>query len=188
MKIIIALLMALLLAALPAGAEENRLIDLGTDEYGNSLYVFGMAVAGDALYVACDQALYVLREGEESFTPCTPEIRLENPYVDGGEEDIDINGVALRSMGDEAPTQQAVNQLQELKLDHDQNSLTFYFSSFEYISTRLVKYSYMLEGYDKYWSEPSGEHSRPLSIFIAGGSGSGKSTISRLVAALSGGI
>lgn len=69
--------------------------------------------------------------------------------------DIHINGVALRSMGDEAPTQQAVNQLQELKLDHDQNSLTFYFSSFEYISTRLVKYSYMLEGYDKYWSEPS---------------------------------
>ena len=95
MKKIIALLMALLLAALPAGAEENRLIDLGTDEYDNSLYVFGMAAVGDALYVACDQALYVLREGEESFTPCTPEIRLENLYVDGGEEDIDINGVAL---------------------------------------------------------------------------------------------
>ena len=69
--------------------------------------------------------------------------------------DIHINGVALRNMGDEAPTQQAVNQLQELKLSHDQNSLTFYFSSFEYISPRLVKYSYMLEGYDNDWSEPT---------------------------------
>lgn len=41
----------------------------------------------------------------------------------------------------------------EVTLAHDQNSLTFHFSTFSYsVSTR---YSYFLEEYDKQWSEPS---------------------------------
>lgn len=40
-----------------------------------------------------------------------------------------------------------------LSFSHDQNSLTFYFSDFEYASNNMVKFSYFLEGYDDEWSE-----------------------------------
>ena len=42
-----------------------------------------------------------------------------------------------------------------LKFSHDQNSLTFYFSDFEYAGNNMAKYSYLLEGYDHDWSEQS---------------------------------
>lgn len=42
-----------------------------------------------------------------------------------------------------------------IKLSHSQNSLTFYFSNFNYTNHQQTIYSYFLEGYDKVWSESS---------------------------------
>lgn len=69
--------------------------------------------------------------------------------------DVHINGVSIRDMEEAADINQMFSQEQKLRLNYDQNSLTFYFSTFEFIATRIVKYAYMLEGVDKEWSEAS---------------------------------
>lgn len=43
-----------------------------------------------------------------------------------------------------------------IQLNHDENSITLYFSTFDYSRTQAIAYSYKLEGYDKGWSVPSG--------------------------------
>ena len=45
---------------------------------------------------------------------------------------------------------------EKLLLNYDENSLTVRFSPFNYRDVAATRYSYMLEGYDKDWSEPSG--------------------------------
>lgn len=45
-----------------------------------------------------------------------------------------------------------------LRLSHDQNSLTFYFSDFEYAEGQASRYSYRLVGYDRDWSPLSDYH------------------------------
>ena len=72
--------------------------------------------------------------------------------------DIRVNGVSLQNSGDDLDFHTTSSGLKELHLSHDQNSLTFYFSDFEYVNSQLVKYSYRLEGFDKQWSEPSGQN------------------------------
>lgn len=68
--------------------------------------------------------------------------------------DIHVNGVSITNMSDDPDISRHYSSEHELRLRHDQNSLTFFFSSFEYIATSVTKYSFMLEGYDKQWSEP----------------------------------
>ena len=63
--------------------------------------------------------------------------------------DIRVNGVSLQNSGDDLDFHTTSSGLKELHLSHDQNSLTFYFSDFEYVNSQLVKYSYRLEGFDK---------------------------------------
>ena len=69
--------------------------------------------------------------------------------------DIQINGVSIQDTGDDLDYHITSGNDKELRLSHDQNSLTFYFSEFQYVNTQLIKYSYWLENYDKEWSEPS---------------------------------
>ena len=69
--------------------------------------------------------------------------------------DIHVNGVSIRDTGDDLDYHISDSHGKELRLAHDQNSLTFYFSAFQYVRAQLVKYSYWLENYDKDWSEPS---------------------------------
>lgn len=71
--------------------------------------------------------------------------------------DLHINGIPLRNIED-GDAISSITREHKLSLSHDQNSLTFYFSSFEYINPRIIKYSYMLEGYDKDWSVPSAQN------------------------------
>ena len=65
--------------------------------------------------------------------------------------DIDINGVSIRQQEDRSLFSQ-FSEMKELRLNHDQNSLTFYFSDFEYDKEHSSKYSYRLSGYDREWS------------------------------------
>ena len=45
---------------------------------------------------------------------------------------------------------------EKLQLNYNENSLIVRFSAFNYRDVAATRYSYMLEGYDKDWSEPSG--------------------------------
>ena len=72
--------------------------------------------------------------------------------------DIRINGASVLSIGNSSDLVSGIVRQHQMELSHDQNSLTFYFSAFEYVTTQVIKYSYRLEGYDKQWSEPSTEN------------------------------
>ena len=65
-----------------------------------------------------------------------------------------VNGVSLQDMGYSSPAIAAQRGGDRLTLSHDENSLTFYFSDFEYIGNENVKYSYRLDSYDQDWSKP----------------------------------
>ena len=72
---------------------------------------------------------------------------------------IDINGTPLATAPDGSPSGPTLSarlaQQQELRLSYNQNSLTFYFSDFEYAKEKGSKYSYRLQGYDRDWSSLS---------------------------------
>ena len=69
--------------------------------------------------------------------------------------DILINGISVGQMDEDSPLGCAPDNVEELKLPHDQNSLTVRFSSFNFNATASTRYTYYLEGYDKNWSEPT---------------------------------
>ena len=54
-----------------------------------------------------------------------------------------------------SPLSENIPYTKEIKLNYDQNSFTFYFSSLDYNAPRFVEYSYILEGFDNEWSSPS---------------------------------
>ena len=65
--------------------------------------------------------------------------------------DIDINGVSIYQQEDGVLASRLM-LMQELTFNYKQNSLTFYFSDFNYNEERNTKYSYRLTGYDDEWS------------------------------------
>ena len=67
--------------------------------------------------------------------------------------DVLINGVSVGQMDEDSPLDEAPDVISELRLAHNQNSLTFHFSSFNYKAASATRYTYFLEGYDKDWSE-----------------------------------
>ena len=62
---------------------------------------------------------------------------------------LSVNGINVQDMEDFGHFAEGST----LTFSHDQNSLTFYFSDFEFESNSMAKYSYLLEGYDNDWSE-----------------------------------
>lgn len=68
--------------------------------------------------------------------------------------DIDINGISIYNQEDGSLTT-LLEQLQPIRLDYNQNSLTFHFSDFDYAEGQNSKYSYRLKGYDQDWSPTS---------------------------------
>ena len=79
-KVLAMLLLALLLTAGAAGAEGNRLLEVGSDEY-----MRGLLAVGDELVAVYGDGLYTWREGEDAFTWREADLRLENPYQKDGE-------------------------------------------------------------------------------------------------------
>lgn len=69
--------------------------------------------------------------------------------------DVHVNGVSVSDLYDNPTLVSDIIRNHKMEVSHDQNSLTFYFSAFEYVTTAVIKYSYKLEGYDEEWSEPS---------------------------------
>ena len=69
--------------------------------------------------------------------------------------DILVNGEQIGLMGENRPIDCAPDDADELRLSHDQNSLTVRFSDFSYQAAGGTRYAYYLEGYDRGWSELS---------------------------------
>ena len=65
-----------------------------------------------------------------------------------------VNGTPLQDISDEYPSLSPLTA-QTLKFSHEQNSLTFHFSDFEYAGNRNASFSYLLEGFDDEWSQLS---------------------------------
>ncbi len=68
--------------------------------------------------------------------------------------DILVNGIAIHQWDDYAQLP-AVPTMGKVILRHQENSVTFRFSDFNYNALGKTKYSYQLQGYDKQWSPPS---------------------------------
>jgi signal transduction histidine kinase/ligand-binding sensor domain-containing protein/CheY-like chemotaxis protein/AraC-like DNA-binding protein len=66
--------------------------------------------------------------------------------------DMLINGVSVYDMGNKNPLDVAIDKASEIKLDYNQNSITVYFSDFDFVNNRGSKYSYKLDGYNDKWS------------------------------------
>lgn len=49
----------------------------------------------------------------------------------------------------------SITETREIDLKHSQNSITLDFASFDYANNLGLQYSYILEGFDKDWNEPS---------------------------------
>lgn len=64
---------------------------------------------------------------------------------------IEINNVASDFGIAASPFKQAINSLDKIELNYQQNFLTFQFAALEYNITDKLQYRYMLEGYDKDW-------------------------------------
>ena len=67
--------------------------------------------------------------------------------------DIYINGISIHDQEDGSITA-SLEQMKPIRLEHNQNSLTFYFSNFDYAERRESRYSYRLVGYDRDWTAP----------------------------------
>ncbi len=52
-----------------------------------------------------------------------------------------------------------ISETEKIKLKYNQNSITLDFASFDFANSQSVQYSYLLEGFDKDWTEPSVNHS-----------------------------
>lgn len=68
---------------------------------------------------------------------------------------LEINGSSVYDMGEERPFEGDVSRVKNLSLNHDQNSLTFYFSNLGYGEQRLTTYQCRLEGFDHDWQNLS---------------------------------
>ncbi|HNX55403.1 MAG TPA: two-component regulator propeller domain-containing protein [Prolixibacteraceae bacterium] len=53
----------------------------------------------------------------------------------------------------------SISETEKIRLKYDQNSITLDFASFDFANSQSVQYSYVLEGFDKDWNEPSLNHS-----------------------------
>ncbi len=68
--------------------------------------------------------------------------------------DIMVNGIAIHQKEEYAQLP-AVPTMNKVTLQHQENSVVFRFSDFNYNALHKTKYSYLLEGYDRQWSPPS---------------------------------
>lgn len=69
--------------------------------------------------------------------------------------DILVNGVSVGAMDGEGSLTVAPDNLGELELAYDRNSINIRFSCFNYRVANGTRYTYWLENYDKEWSELS---------------------------------
>ena len=65
--------------------------------------------------------------------------------------DLYVNGISVYEGLDSVITDRAIPQTQKITLDHNQNSVTFFYSSCDYHNITSQAYQYYLEGVDHNW-------------------------------------
>lgn len=90
--------------------------------------------------------------GMQVFNP--KDIKLKEDFFELRITDIRINGVSVANISERPELQSCIKDGGELRLAHDENSLTFSVSTFRYMSIGMTKYSFWLEGLEDDWSEP----------------------------------
>ncbi len=66
-----------------------------------------------------------------------------------------VNGTRAIPGAEDSPLKQSFSYSDKVTLRHYQNTLRFFFSTFDYSDSGQTKYRYWLENYDEGWSEPS---------------------------------
>lgn len=84
----------------------------------------------------------------------TKSIKPQKPYFKLRMTDVEINGGSIHNYLRGNITAM-LNGGEGIRLQHNENSLTFHFSDFEYDEGLSSKYTYRLKGYDKEWSQLS---------------------------------
>lgn len=72
--------------------------------------------------------------------------------------DFKIFNVSGKVGGDGSPLMRVIDQTDTISLKHDENSLTFNFTSINYTNIAKTLYTWKLEGLDKTWSPPGKGH------------------------------
>lgn len=174
-------------------ADSKGNIWIGT-EYGLAQYnpinhaIMKMPTGGSTLgNMFVENAACLLNDGSLAFGTYHGVVVISpnfKPHQSGslplGITGLDINGVPLQQQEDSTLFIQ-LSQKRKLHLEHTQNSLTFYFSDFDYAEDKGTRYSYRLVGYDKEWSAfstinfgtyknlPSGEYTLEVRSMSANG-------------------
>lgn len=92
------------------------------------------------------------RQGILIINPNTIQIR--EPKFPLAITNIHINGVSYNEMSNSSIKGSLIG-VSKIRLSHDQNSLTFFFSDFDYTANKNTNYTYKLEGVDEEWSQLS---------------------------------
>lgn len=66
-----------------------------------------------------------------------------------------INGIQACEMSEDCPFDGDISDVREMKLKHNQSSITLFFSDFSYGDRTGTDYSYRMMGLDETWSTPS---------------------------------
>lgn len=67
---------------------------------------------------------------------------------------LEINGEHITNLNSSVLST-AIEAQDHLQLQHSQNNLTLYFTVLGFNNSDAIQYSYILEGYDEFWSKPS---------------------------------
>lgn len=88
------------------------------------------------------------RYGLAVITPRKSYSNTGTQFFTTGITDIHVNGKSAFNL--------ITADNQDIRLNHNQNTLTIYFSDFHFANTEASSYQYYLEGADKKWRQPSG--------------------------------
>ncbi len=69
-----------------------------------------------------------------------------------------VSNRTVKSSDENSPLHCSIDNMNDITLNHTQNSLTFDFSAIDYLSGSNKLYSWKLEGVDNNWVEPTSEH------------------------------
>ena len=117
---------------------------LGDDMYGN-IFIENCATAlpDGRLLLGTVNGLAVVTPQKEPTTM--------SPYKRAMVTDMTINGVSIYNEKDPSLLSESLSHAERLELPHDKNTLTVYFSSFEYTQRQSTLFQYYLQGVDDTW-------------------------------------
>ncbi len=130
---------------------KNKRLIVEKDLYGSELcgkFIFFAKPVDNKLFVGSTGCLGVIRLDKEE-TVSAPDIYISS---------IKVNDI-VRAYGDDKIIPE---------FSPDSNTLSFTFTGVNFKDEKRIKYSYMLEGVDKYWSMPSEEYNITYSLLSPG--------------------